>query len=46
MDISKFIYRISKEIEESEIENPLLIGIPRRGDIINKKISNQLIKFD
>ena len=46
MDISKFIYRISKEIVESEIENPLLIGIPRRGDIINKKISNQLIKFD
>ena len=46
MDISKFIYRISKEIEESKIENPLLIGIPRRGDIINKKISNQLIKFD
>ena len=46
MDISKFIYRISREIEESEIENPLLIGIPRRGDIINKKISNQLIKFD
>lgn len=46
MDISKFIYRISKEIEESEIENPLLIGIPRRGDIINKKISNQLIKFN
>ena len=46
MDISKFIYRISREIEESEIENPLLIGIPRRGDIINKKISNQLIKFN
>ena len=45
MDISKLIYRISKEIEESGIENPLLIGIPKRGDILNKKISNQLIKF-
>ena len=45
MDISKLIYRISKEIEESGIEDPLLIGIPKRGDILNKKISNQLIKF-
>ena len=48
MDISKLIYRISKEIIESELKNPLLVGIPRRGDIINKKISNQLniFKFD
>ena len=48
MDISKLIYRISKEIIQSELKNPLLVGIPRRGDIINKKISNQLhiLNFD
>ena len=45
MEISKFIYRISKEIQESELKNPLLVGVPRRGDIINKKISNQLNEF-
>ena len=40
MDINKLLFRISKEIQESKIQNPLLIGIPRRGDIIAKKISN------
>ena len=45
MDIKKIIYRISREIQESDLINPLLVGIPRRGDIINKKISNQLNKF-
>ena len=46
MDISKLIYRISKEILESQLKNPLLVGIPRRGDILNKKISNQLKIFN
>ncbi len=45
MDINKLLFRISKEIQESKIQNPLLIGIPRRGDIIAKKISN-LLKND
>ena len=42
MDFNKLIFRISKEIHESNLSNPLLIGVPRRGDIINKKISNEL----
>lgn len=42
MNFNKLIFRISKEIHESNLSNPLLIGVPRRGDIINKKISNEL----
>ena len=38
MDFNKLIFRISKEIHESNLSNPLLIGVPRRGDIINKNI--------
>ena len=42
MEIDKVIYRLSKEITESEFSNPLLIGIPRRGDLIAKRISFNL----
>tara|TARA_B100000902_G_scaffold19897_2_gene23850 strand:- start:1139 stop:1645 length:507 start_codon:yes stop_codon:yes gene_type:complete len=42
VDINKTLYRVSKEIIESEIINPLLIGIPRRGDHLAKRISNNL----
>ena len=44
MDINKTLYRVSKEIIESEITNPLLIGIPRRGDHLAKRISNNLVE--
>ena len=42
MEIDKIIYRLSKEITESEVTNPLLLGIPRRGDLIAKRISKNL----
>ena len=42
MEIDKLIYRLSKEITESESTNPLLLGIPRRGDLIAKRISKNL----
>ena len=42
MEIDKIIYRLSKEITESEFTNPLLLGIPRRGDLIAKRISKNL----
>ena len=42
MEIDKLIYRLSKEITESEFINPLLLGIPRRGDLIAKRISKNL----
>ncbi len=42
VDINKTLYRVSKEIIESEIINPLLIGIPRRGDHLAKRISDNL----
>ena len=38
MEINKTLYRLSKEISESELVNPLLIGIPRRGDLLAKRI--------
>ena len=45
MEIEKTLYRLSKEISESDLSNPLLIGIPRRGDILTKRISKQLIEY-
>ena len=42
LEIDKIIYRLSKEITESEFTNPLLLGIPRRGDLIAKRISKNL----
>ena len=42
LEIDKIIYRLSKEITESESINPLLLGIPRRGDLIAKRISKNL----
>ncbi len=42
LEIDKLIYRLSKEITESESTNPLLLGIPRRGDLIAKRISKNL----
>ena len=42
LKIDKIIYRLSKEITESEFTNPLLLGIPRRGDLIAKRISKNL----
>ena len=46
MDINKALFRLSKEITESEFKNPLLIGIPRRGDLLAKRLSNNLIQFN
>ena len=45
MQIEKTLYRLSKEISESDLSNPLLIGIPRRGDLLTKRISKYLIEF-
>ena len=45
MEIKKTLYRLSKEISESDLSNPLLIGIPRRGDLLTKRISKYLIEF-
>ena len=42
MEIEKILFRLSKEITESQHDNPLLIGIPRRGDLIAKRISKNL----
>ena len=46
MDINKALFRLSKEITESEFTNPLLIGIPRRGDLLAKRLSNNLMQFN
>ena len=46
MDINKALFRLSKEITESEFTNPLLIGIPRRGYLLAKRLSNNLIQFN
>ena len=46
MDINKALFRLSKEITESEFNNPLLIGIPRRGDLLAKRLSNNLTQFN
>ena len=46
MDINKTLYRVSKEIIETDIVNPVLIGIPRRGDHLAKRISSNLESFN
>jgi len=46
LDINKALFRLSKEITESEFNNPLLIGIPRRGDLLAKRLSNNLTQFN
>ena len=46
MEIVKTLYRLSKEISESDLSNPLLIGIPRRGDLLTKRISKYLTEFE
>ena len=45
VEIEKTLYRLSREISESDLSNPLLIGIPRRGDLLTKRISKHLIEF-
>ena len=42
MTIDKILYRLSKEIIESNISNPYLLGIPKRGDLLAQRISNNL----
>ena len=42
MTIDKILYRLSKEIIESDISNPYLLGIPKRGDLLAQRISNNL----
>ena len=46
VEIEKILFRLSKEITESQHDNPLLIGIPRRGDLIAKRISDNLKNFN
>ena len=43
MTIDKILFRLSKEIIESHTPNPYLIGIPRRGDLLDHRISNKLL---
>ena len=43
MTIDKILFRLSKEIIESHIPNPYLIGIPKRGDLLAQRISNNLL---
>ena len=45
MDIEKILYRLSKEIVETNLDNPLILGIPRRGDILANRISVFLKSF-
>tara|TARA_Y100001970_G_scaffold46942_1_gene59219 strand:- start:2168 stop:2671 length:504 start_codon:yes stop_codon:yes gene_type:complete len=46
LEIEKTLYRLSKEITESDLNNPLLIGIPRRGDLLAKRISDYLVELN
>ena len=43
MKIDKILFRLSKEIIESHTPNPYLIGIPKRGDLLAKRISKNLL---
>ena len=43
MTIDKILFRLSKEIIESNITNPYLIGIPKRGDLLAQRISKNLL---
>ena len=42
MTIDKILFRLSKEIIESNTYNPYLLGIPKRGDLLAQRISNNL----
>ena len=42
MTIDKILFRLSKEIIESNTYNPYLFGIPKRGDLLAQRISNNL----
>ncbi len=46
MNVDSLLYRISKEIQESQLVSPLIIGIPKRGDLLAKRISDQLKKLN
>ena len=43
MTIDKILFRLSKEIIESNTDNPYLLGIPKRGDLLAQRISNNLL---
>ena len=43
MKIDKILFRLSKEIIESNTPNPYLIGIPKRGDLLAQRISKNLL---
>ena len=45
MEIEKLLFRLSKEIVETNIDNPLILGIPNRGDILANRISANLSSF-
>ena len=45
MEIEKLLFRLSKEIVETSIDNPLILGIPNRGDILANRISANLSSF-
>ena len=42
MTIDKILFRLSIEIIESNTDNPYLLGIPKRGDLLAQRISNNL----
>ena len=42
MTIDKILFRLSREIIESNTDNPYLLGIPKRGDLLAQRISNNL----
>ena len=44
MTIDKILFRLSKEIIESNTDNPYLLGIPKRGDLLAQRISNNLLR--
>ena len=43
MTIDKILFRLSKEIIESNTDHPYLLGIPKRGDLLAQRISNNLL---
>ena len=43
MTIDKILFRLSKEIIESNTPNPYLIGIPKRGELLAQRISKNLL---
>ena len=45
MEIEKLLFRLSKEIVETNLDNPLILGIPNRGDILANRLSTNLSGF-